>query len=65
MSSKEDLEQLMDSRIPSDAELVAEAINKLTTAQEIQLGELNEQVNDVKEYLGLISTQLNAIAKNL
>lgn len=53
----------MSDRIPSDAEEIIKAITKQTTAQEIQLGELNDHVNDIKTYLGMISGHLNTIAK--
>jgi|TARA_B110000438_G_scaffold166632_1_gene159381 hypothetical protein len=53
----------MPERIPSDAEEIINAINQQTTVQEIQLAELNDHVNDVKNYLGMISTHLNTIAK--
>jgi len=53
----------MSERIPSDAEEIIKAITQQTTVQEIQLAELNDHINDVKEYLGMISGHLNTIAK--
>jgi uncharacterized coiled-coil protein SlyX len=47
----------------NDAEQLIAVIKQQTTAQEKQLGELNEHVNDVKEYLALIAGQLSKIAK--
>jgi len=59
------VESVMKHRIPSDGELIAEAINRQTTALEIQLSELNDEITDIKEHVGMISIHLIEIKNSI
>lgn len=49
----------------SDAEQLIAAITQLTTALEIQLSELNEELTDIKEHVGMISIHLIEIKNSI